>query len=226
MTVADSRTLPAGADSRPGPRARVGVFGIGLHTYWPQFKGLKERVEGYQRRVEDRVGELGGDVVSAGLVDSAQAAREAGDRFAAQQVDLVLCHAVTYATSSTVLPVAQAANAPVVLLGLQPSATLDYEHTDTGEWLANCAACCVPEIAGACTRAGIPYDTVAGTIDGDERAWAKIGAWVRAAGAARALRRSRIGFLGHTYPGMLDMYTDFTAVHAQLGAHVEVLEID
>ena len=38
--------------------------------------------------------------------------------------------------------------------------------------------------------------------------------------------RSRIGFLGHTYPGMLDMYSDFTAVHAQLGAHVEVLEID
>ena len=80
-------------------------------------------------------------------------------------------------------------------------ATLDYANTDTGEWLANCAACCVPEIAGACTRAGIPYDTVAGTIDDDERAWGKIAAWVRAAGVARALRRSRIGFLGHTYPG-------------------------
>jgi L-arabinose isomerase len=49
---------------------------------------------------------------------------------------------------------------------------------------------------------------------------------VRAAGVAHALRAARIGFLGHTYPGMLDMYTDFTAVHAQLGAHVEVLEID
>src|SRR5205823_10195426 len=34
------------------------------------------------------------------------------------------------------------------------------------------------------------------------------------------------GFLGHTYPGMLDMYSDFTQVHAQTGAHVEVLEID
>ena len=84
----------------------------------------------------------------------------------------------------------------------------------------------MPELAGAFTRARIPYDTVAGTIDGDERAWEKIAAWVRAAGVARALRRARIGFLGHTYPGMLDMYSDFTAVHAQLGAHVEVLEID
>jgi L-arabinose isomerase len=226
MDVAHSLPLSGGPDTRPGLPARVGVFGIGLDSYWPQFAGLRERIEGYQRRVEERVRELGGEVVSAGLVDTAQGARAAGDRFAAAQVDLVLCHAVTYATSSTVLPVAQAAKAPVVLLGLQPAATLDYPTIDTGEWLANCAACCVPEIAGAFTRARIPYDTVAGTIEGDERAWRKIGAWVRAAGVARALRSSRIGFLGHVYPGMLDMYADFTAVHAQVGAHVEVLEID
>src|SRR5215216_572488 len=226
MTVADSNALPAGTGTRPGPRARVGVFGIGLDTYWPQFEGLKERIEGYQRRVEERVADLGGEVVSAGLVDSAQAARDAGDRFAAAQVDLVLCHAVTYATSSTVLPVAQAAKAPVLLLGLQPTKSLDYANTGTGEWLANCAACCVPELAGAFTRARIPYDTVVGKIDDDERAGAKSGAWVRAAGVARALRRSRVGFLGHVYPGMLDMYTDFTTAHAQVGAHIEVLEID
>ena len=206
--------------------ARIGVFGIGLATYWPQFEGLKERIEGYQARVEERVSELGGDVVSAGLVDTEQGARAAGDLFASSQVDLLFCHAVTYATSSTVLPVIQAAKVPAVLLGLQPTPTLDYEEIDTGEWLANCAACCVPEIAGALTRARISYDTVAGTIEDDPRAWEKIGAWVRAAGVARSLRRARLGFLGHTYPGMLDLYSDFTAVHAQLGAHVEVLEID
>jgi L-arabinose isomerase len=229
MTTTGATTDPAGLEARGGrPRipARVGVFGIGLEAYWAQFDGLLERIQGYQRRVEERVAALGAEVVSAGLVDTAEGAREAGDRFARGQVDLVLCHAVTYATSSQVLPAVQAAKAPVVLLGLQPEPTLDYANTGTGEWLANCAACCVPELAGAFTRARIPYDTVAGTIDGDERAWAKIAAWVRAAGVARALRRSRIGFLGHTYPGMLDMYSDFTAVHAQLGAHVEVLEID
>src|SRR3954465_12399847 len=165
MTATDITRPPAAAGSRPGHRARVGVFGIGLATYWPHFEGLKARIEGYQRRVEERVRALGGEVISAGLVDTAQAARGAGARFPGAQVDLVLCHAVTYATSSTVLPVAQAAKAPVVLLGLQPPASLDYASVDTGEWLANCAACCVPEIAGAFTRARIPYDTVAGTID-------------------------------------------------------------
>lgn len=226
MTDSGPNTPGTGPTPRPAPRARVGVFGIGLETYWPQFDGLRGRIQGYQERVEQRVAELGADVVSAGLVDSAEKARAAGDTFGAAQVDVVLCHAVTYATSSQVLPALQGAKVPAVLLGLQPVASLPYGDVDTGEWLANCAACCVPELAGACTRAGISYDTVVGTIDDDERAWRNIAAWVRAAGVVRALRGSRIGFLGHTYPGMLDLYTDFTAVHAQIGAHVEVLEID
>jgi L-arabinose isomerase len=228
MTLAQSPS-PAQAGGGAGPTrpaARIGLFGIGLEAYWPQFAGLRDRMVAYQGRVEERVSGLGGEVVSAGLVDTTQRARAAGDLFASEQVDLVFCHAVTYATSSTVLPALQAAKVPVVLLGLQPTPTLDYAEIDTAEWLANCAACCVPEIAGACTRAGIPYDTVVGTIEDDERAWAKIAAWVQAAGVARSLRRSRIGFMGHAYNGMLDMYTDFTMVSAQVGAHVEVLEID
>src|SRR3954451_15378543 len=150
MTQAGTGIDRALLDTRPAPRARVGILGIGLEAYWPQFDGLRERIEGYQRRVEERVAALGAEVVSAGLVHAPERAREAGDLFAGAQVDVVLCHAVTYAPSSQVLPAFQAAGVPVVLLGLQPTPTLDYENTDTGEWLANCAACCVPEIAGAC----------------------------------------------------------------------------
>ncbi len=205
-------------------RARVGIFGIGLAAYWPQFEGLRERLEGYQRGIEGRLGEMGADVVSAGLVDTPQAAREAGAELAG--VDLLLLYTATYATSSQVLPVAQAVNAPVVVLNLQPTRTLDYEGMTTGEWLANCSACCVPEIAGAFTRAQIPYRTVTGTLLDGDPAWDVLREWLDAASAVRSLRSARIGFLGHTYPGMLDMYSDFTQVHAQTGAHVEVLEID
>jgi L-arabinose isomerase len=125
-----------------------------------------------------------------------------------------------------VLPVAQAVGAPVVVLNLQTTRTLDYESMTTGEWLANCSACCVPEIAGAFARARIPYRTVTGTLLDGDVAWDVLREWLDAAAAVRSLRGARIGFLGHTYPGMLDMYSDFTQVHAQTGAHVEVLEID
>ncbi len=207
-------------------RPRVGVFGIGLAAYWPQFDGLRERLEGYQRGIEERLESMGADVVSAGLVDTAQASRAAGEKLGAARLDLVTVYTATYATSSQVLPVVQAANTPAVVLNLQPTRSFDYEAMTTREWLANCSACCVPEIAGALTRAGIRYRTVTGTLLDGDPAWDVLREWLDAARAVRALRSARIGFLGHTYPGMLDMYSDFTQVHAQTGAHVEVLEID
>jgi L-arabinose isomerase len=207
-------------------RPRVGVFGIGLAAYWPQFDGLLERLEGYQQGVEAHLEAMGAEVVSAGLLDTAQAARQAGAMLAAARVDLVMLYTATYATSSQVLPVVQAVDAPLVILNLQPTRTLDYEAMTTGEWLANCSACCVPEIAGAFTRARIPYRTVTGTLLDGDPAWEVLREWLDATHAVHSLRTARIGFLGHTYPGMLDMYSDFTQVHAQTGAHVEVLEID
>src|ERR1039458_3786222 len=81
-------------------QGRVGVFGIGLHAYWEQFPGLKQRLEGYQRFVEAQVAGFGVEVVSAGLVDTASAAVEAGTLFARAGLDLILCYIGTYATSS------------------------------------------------------------------------------------------------------------------------------
>ena len=45
--------------SAPTRKSRIGVFGIGLAAYWPQFAGLKERLEGYQREVESRCAGFG-----------------------------------------------------------------------------------------------------------------------------------------------------------------------
>jgi L-arabinose isomerase len=143
-----------------------------------------------------------------------------------------LCYVGTYATSSQVLPLVQEAKAPVIVLNLQPRAALDYAHTDTGEWLANCSACCVPEIACAFARSGIPFRQVTGMLKPEpdlrgpsERAWSEIREWCSAAAVVCSLRKARIGFLGHPYPGMLDMYSDFTQHQSQLGTHVELMEM-
>ena len=75
-------TAPPGTARRAAEPARVGVFGIGLAAYWPQFPGLRERLEGYQAEVEERLRGLGAEVVSAGLVDTPEGARAAGARLA------------------------------------------------------------------------------------------------------------------------------------------------
>ena len=215
-------------------KAKIGVFGIGLAAYWPQFEGLKERLERYQKQVEDKITAMGADVVSAGLVDDAPGARHAGDLFTRENVDLIVCYVGTYSTSSQVLPAVQRRGAPVLILNLQPVPALDYLDTDTAEWLANCCACCVPEISNAFARSRIQFNVVSGILSPVEghanqyydRAWNEIEEWVQAAGVMRAVNYSRLGFLGHTYPGMLDMYSDFTMLHAQLSTHIEVLEMD
>ncbi len=219
-------------------RGKVGLFGIGLAAYWPQFPGMKERLEGYQHIVCDRLRRWA-DVVDAGLVDSAPAAASAGDLFAREQVELIVCYIGTYATSSQVLPAVQRAHAPVLILNLQPVSRLDYPRTDTHEWLANCSSCCAPEISCAFARSRIDFHIVTGVLGVENgrfkeaqpthpaavAAWDEIRDWVRAATVVSRLRKSRIGFLGHTYPGMLDMYSDFTQHTAQLGTHIEVLEL-
>ena len=228
--------------SRSPARPRVGLYSVGLQAYWAQFPGLRERLSEYNKHIETQLSAWG-EVFNYGLVDTEAAGRAAGAWLNARNVDLVFCHAATYATSSTILPVHQRCAAPAIFLNLQPAARINYERSTTGEWLAHCVACPVPEFANAFVRAGIPFRVVNGLLGlpytpstslTDEvtcerpealRAWQEIREWVQAASVKRTLRESRFGFLGNTYSGMLDLYSDFTMVQAQTGLHVEVLEL-
>src|ERR1700726_2351631 len=128
-------------------------------------------------------------------------------------------------TASMLVPVAQRSGAPVLLINLQPTEAMDHARFDTGQWLAYCGACPLPEMANPFLRCGIPFRSVSGYVE-DERAWAKIGRWIKAAGVRGALRHGRHGLMGHLYPGMLDVSTDLTLVSANFGGHVEVVELD
>ncbi|MBD0284704.1 MAG: arabinose isomerase, partial [Flavisolibacter sp.] len=65
---------------------KIGLFGIGLDTYWPQFAGLKERLEGYLNVVSDKLSAIHPAIVNAGLVDTADKAFAAGRRFKTEDV--------------------------------------------------------------------------------------------------------------------------------------------
>ena len=55
----------------------VGLFGIGLDAYWPQFEGLQHRLQGYIQRVAARLETTGGKVINLGLLDSSENAEAA-----------------------------------------------------------------------------------------------------------------------------------------------------
>ncbi len=68
---------------------KVGLFGVGLDTYWPQFPGLKERLQGYLGRVAERLSMPGVEVVNLGLIDTPEKASAAGHSFRQADVDLI-----------------------------------------------------------------------------------------------------------------------------------------
>jgi L-arabinose isomerase len=213
---------------------RVGLFGIGLDTYWPQFEGLQQRLTGYVEQVAKQLGTRGAQVVNLGLVDTPEKAVAAGHEFRRQDVDLIFLYVTTYALSSTVLPVVRRAKVPVVLLNLSPTAAIDYaafnkmgDHTKmTGEWLAYCQACPVPEISNVFQRCRIPFFQVTGTLNDDRAAWSEVSDWLDAARVAHAMEHNRMGVMGHYYGGMLDIYADLTQQCAYFGGHMELLEVD
>ena len=215
---------PAGG-AHAGKTARIGIFNVGFHRYWPQFPGLKERLDGYRLEFEQRVGSFGVEVVSAGLVDTVESGRRAGEFFAAHNVDLVFCFVTTYVQSAFVLPVAQRAKAHMVLVGLQPTAGMDPATCTTFEQLAHDNCTSLPEVMYALQRAGLRADVIFGMLHDDERAWTLIRDWTRAAQAAHALRQARIGLLGHPFEGMLDMNADPTAFDATFGMHIDMIEM-
>jgi L-arabinose isomerase len=216
------------------PGLRVGLFGIGLDTYWPQFAGLEERLTGYLGKVAGKLARPGVEVVNLGLIDTPEKAATAGHRFRQEDVDLIFLYVTTYALSATVLPVVRRAKVPVIVLNLSPGAAIDYQRFNalgdrtkmTGEWLAYCQACSVPEIANVFRRVGISFHQITGMLDDDPVAWNEIADWIDAARVACTMEHNRLGIMGHYYGGMLDIYSDLTQHCAGFGGHVEIVEVD
>ena len=211
---------------------KVGLFGIGLDTYWAQFEGLLDNLLGYQNNIKHKMEQMGIEVIDAGMVDNPVKAQAAAAFLKKNDVEIVFLYVSTYALSSTVLPVAQKVKVPIIILNLQPVPTLDYTAFNalgdrgkmTGIWLEHCQACSVPEIACVFNRAGIQYDFVTGYLE-DKLAWTEIESWISAAKVAAAMRTNRLGILGHYYGGMLDVYTDTTLQSTVFGTHIELLEM-
>lgn len=216
------------------PALKIGLFGIGLQAYWEQFEGLEKRLADYVELMAKKLSGFGPEVINLGLIDTPEKAFEAGSDFRKADVDLIFLYVTTYALSATVLPVVMRAKVPVIVLNLSPEAAMDYAAFNkmnnrtamTGEWLANCSACSMPEIASVFKRSNIPFYQVTGMLHDDPIAWNEIAEWIAAAKVAHTLYHNRLGVMGNYYSGMLDIYSNLTLHCATFGGHVEVIEVD
>lgn len=94
----------------------------------------------------------------------------------------------------------------------------------TGEWLVNCQACSVPELASVFNRSSVKYDIVSGYLD-DEEVWKEVAGWTTAVKIHAGMSTNKLGVLGNYYGGMVDVYSDLTLHSTVFGTHIEVLEM-
>lgn len=207
-------------------KARVGIVTIGHKPYWTQFPGLEEELIGYGKQLEQIIAGYDVEIVSGGFVDDMASSYATAERLKNSDLDLLFCNLSTYVTSAVATGVITNVGAPTVLVALQPRHALDYARTTTYMQLVNDSICALPEIGGVLRRTGRPAaGMVVGTLTEDPRARNELQEWCRAANARRAFKRSKIGYLGHTYEGMYDMHSDPTAFTSSFGAHVQMLEM-
>lgn len=211
---------------------KIGLFSIGLETYWGQYEGLLPRLQNYENEIASHLHGMGVEVVRGGMVDCESKSSATASLFIREEVELVCIFISTYALSSTVLPLVQRLGKPVLLLNVQPEAAIDYARLNamgdrvqmTGEWLAHCQACSVPELACVLNRSGLWYDIVTGYMQ-DPTLWEELREWISALRVVVGMRSGRMGILGHYYGGMLDVYTDTTLQSLTFGTHIEQLEM-
>lgn len=224
-----------GSMAAEGPRverrkpltARVGIVGVGHHTYWKQFDGLLDEMHRKMGVFDVKVKSNGVETVSFGLLDKAQDAYDALSKMKAADLDVLFVDMVTYATSSTFGVLARDLNVPIVLVALQPLRAMPYAQAKTYTQLCNDDFCSVPEFTGVAIRMGHPVaDVILGVLEGDSAADADVAKWCQIAKVLHDLRRARIGLMGHVLESMYDMHTDPTAVTAAFGCHVALCEPD
>ena len=110
------------------------------------------------------------EVTDVGFISDAQEGAAAAEKLRQADCDLIVLFLTTYLTSSMVLPIAQRANTPVLVIDLQPTEKMDHATFDTGAWLAYCGQCPVPEVGNVFRRAGIAFRSVTGWLR-QESAW-------------------------------------------------------
>jgi len=207
--------------------ARVGMFGVGHASYWPQFPGLLEEMRSKLSRFADKVRGSGVDLIDFGLVDDSRSAYALRAQLKAAWLDLIFCDLVTYATSATFGVIIRDLDVPIVLVALQPMKAMDYENATTYMQLCNDDFCSIPEFTGVAIRMGKkPPPVILGVLDDDPEADAEIAGWCRIARVLHDLKNARIGHFGHVLEHMLDMQTDHTALTAAFGCHIVQTEAD
>lgn len=199
---------------------KIGICALGLGAYWPQFTGMLNDVLQHHNVMLDKFSDY--PLTQAGMVDSQEKAKAAGQLFRQDGVNIVFVHLTTYVSSENLLPLVRDLNVPIILLNVQSVKALDLDNIKTiGAWLGQGATCAgLPEMTAGLLRYEKTFDVISGYLRGDAAVDEAIQQWCDATAAVSALQAGNVGVMGRTYPGMMDLNVDETHILKKTGTYV------
>jgi L-arabinose isomerase len=205
-------------------KARIGIMGIALEAYMPQFPGLREA---FQKQFDSAVKQYFSDdyytLYNAGVVTLMEQSEKAGVMFKTNDIDVLFLLTLTYCTSHTLTPAIRDLDIPVVVCSLQAIKSPDTSKVNTIEaWLRDAfASGPVPEMTATMIRMGKRFDVITGYLEDDKIFKGKVEKWCKAALVRARFRQSCAAMIGRQYPGMWDLYTNDANLYNRLGIFVK-----
>ena len=209
-------------------KLKIGLLWTGFFEYWPMYPQLKGQIEQDGKVMFDRLsGQY--DIVDSGMVDTIDAADQAGRLFRDKKVDLVILAYRTYVPDTYMhqmlshLP----QDLPLLVWGCQSRDRLDYDDDYSG-LVRNSGLMALVQLICGFKKIAVPsrpVEAVAGTIY-DNEAYEKIGRYIDVVTIHKRLKTMTIGVIGHVFRGMFDFEFDKAKVKGVLGPEVMNIQIE
>jgi L-arabinose isomerase len=162
-------------------------------------------------------------VIDLGIAGNDREATVLRDKVASAGCDLLLIWPLNYTLDSLVLHLVHGLRLPLLLLNSMPEATFPADFNFAGI-MENSTVSCIPTITNVLCKNHVPFTLVSGALE-DPSVYAEIALYASAARTVRALRNSKVGMIGHSYPGISALSVDQAAVTGHFGVELVAISV-
>lgn len=195
---------------------RIGYMPLAHDIYWKYFPEFEQPTTELGNTLREFLSQFGTIYETGELIDCVPRAQEARRLFQAEDVDTIIMASATYSTPDDVILDLKRFPRPIIVWNTQASAAIPPDM-DFGMWMLEHGVTGVPGITNLLERANMPYFLITGHYTQPFVA-GSFDTILKAVAAFKRIWGSRLGMIGHLYPGMLDFGYDPTSMYTTFGA--------
>ena len=202
-----------------GTPLKIGLMNLAHDVYWKYFPEHLDPATELAGVMSRYVSQFGQVIETGKLIDCLERATEARRLFQEKDVDLIVLATVTYSTPDDIILDLKRFIRPFIVWNTQKSAAIPAD-LDFSKWMLEHGITGVPGITNLFEREDIPYFLISGhhTSEQVKRSFEVV---CRAVTAFRKSWGSKLGMVGHLYPGMIDFGYDPTSMYTTFGAETK-----